>query len=160
MFYDGTNRTPIVPRCTHLQDLPRPDRQLRLTDIINTIFDQGTPKGYSAAYFICQKLYANFVYYVPNPTVVDAMATVMLQDNFEVAPVMKALLSSAHFYDVNVIGAQLKSPAEYMGSLVREFALTYPSFNTADPPKAARRMDRVLIPIRTRIPYSASSPLR
>ena len=53
---------------------------------------------------------------------------------FDIAPVMQALLSSAHFYDANVIGAQIKSPVQYMGSLVREFALTYPAFSPTDPP--------------------------
>ena len=105
-----------------------------LQDIINIIFEQGTPAGYTAAYWACQKLYQEFVYYVPNKSVVDAMAMVMLQNNFEIAPVMQALLSSAHFYDANVIGAQIKGPAQYMGTLVREFALSYPAFNPAKPP--------------------------
>lgn len=105
-----------------------------LQDILNIIFEQGTPAGYTAAYWVCQKLYEEFVYYIPNASVVDAMATVMLANNFEIAPVMQALLSSAHFYDASVIGAQLKSPVHYMGSLVREFALTYPAFDPSKPP--------------------------
>jgi len=111
-----------------------------LSDIINIIFEQGTPAGYTPAFFICQELYQNFVYNTLNLSadqlsVIDAMARLMVQNNFDITPVMRALLSSAHFYDVNVIGAQLKSPAEYMGSLVREFALTYPAFETSDPLK-------------------------
>ncbi len=105
-----------------------------LQDILNIIFQQGTPPGYTSAYFVCQKLYEEFVYYIPNPSVVDAMAQLMLANNFEIAPVMQALLTSAHFYDPNVIGAQLKSPAMYAGSLVREFGLTYPAFDPTDPP--------------------------
>jgi uncharacterized protein (DUF1800 family) len=104
-----------------------------LQDILNIIFEQGTPQGYTSAYWVCQKLYEEFVYYVPNPSVIDAMATVMLAHNFEIVPVMQALLTSAHFYDANVIGAQLKSPAHFMGSLVREFALTYPAFDPTIP---------------------------
>ena len=105
-----------------------------LADIINIIFKQGSPAGYTAAYWACQKIYQEFVYYVPNKSVVDAMANLMLQNNFAIAPVMEALLSSAHFYDANVIGAQIKGPAQYMGTLVREFALTYPAFDPAEPP--------------------------
>jgi uncharacterized protein (DUF1800 family) len=105
-----------------------------LQDILNIIFEQGTPAGYSSAYFLSQTIYTTFVYYNPNPSVIDAMAQMMLANNFEIAPVMQALLTSAHFYDANVIGAQLKSPAEYAGSLVREFSLTYPAFNSTDPP--------------------------
>jgi uncharacterized protein (DUF1800 family) len=108
-----------------------------LQDVIDIIFEQGTPAGFNVAYFACQKIYQAFVYYVPNDTVVRAMANVMLQNNFEILPVMQALLSSAHFYDANVIGSMPKSPAEYMGSLVREFALTYPAFDPTDPPAKA-----------------------
>jgi uncharacterized protein (DUF1800 family) len=104
-----------------------------LSDIIKIIFEQGTPAGYTSAYWACQKIYKEFVYYVPNASVVDAMATLMLQNNFEIAPVMEALLSSEHFYDASVIGAQIKSPIEYFGSLVREFDMTYPPFSTDDP---------------------------
>jgi uncharacterized protein (DUF1800 family) len=110
-----------------------------LSDIINIIFEQGTPPGYTSAYWACQKIYKEFVYYVPNAGVVDAMALLMLDppspyNPFDIAPVLEALLSSAHFYDASVVGAQIKSPAQFMGTIVREFALTYPQFNPAEPP--------------------------
>jgi uncharacterized protein (DUF1800 family) len=84
-------------------------------------------------------MYKEFVYYNPNitdpnSTVRDAMTRLMIQNNFEIAPVLQSLLTSAHFYDANVIGAQIKSPAEFAGSLVREFGLTYPAFDPTDPP--------------------------
>ena len=123
-----------------------------LQDILDIIFQQpdyststplgipvGLPAGYTSAYWASQTIYKTFVYYNPdvtdpNGTVRDAMARLMLQNNFEMAPVMQALLTSAHFYDANVIGAQIKSPAEYAGSLVREFGLSYPAFDPTDPP--------------------------
>ncbi|SRR5581483_4499637 len=109
-----------------------------LTDIIDLIFQKGTPKGYTAAYWACQKIYQEFVYYVPNKSVVDAMANVMLANNFEIAPVLEALLTSAHFYDTSVMGAQIKGPVEYAGSLVREFVLSYPAFDPTEPPVVSR----------------------
>jgi uncharacterized protein (DUF1800 family) len=104
-----------------------------LSDIVNIIFDQGTPSGYTAAYWVCQKIYQEFVYFVPNTSVIDAMANIMLKNSFAIAPVMQALLSSAHFYDNSVIGAQIKSPVTYVGTLVREFAMTYPAFDPTEP---------------------------
>ncbi|MDP4198295.1 MAG: DUF1800 domain-containing protein [Bacteroidota bacterium] len=133
VLWDGTNGNPDR-RDTGVKTFLGQTGNWGLQDVLNIIFEQGTPQGYNAAYFVCQKLYQAFVYYVPNPSVIDTMATVMLANNFEIAPVMRALLSSAHFYDVNTIGAQLKSPAEFFGSLVRELALSYPAFNAADPP--------------------------
>ncbi len=133
-----------------------------LTDIINIIFQQptaspayppgapsGFPQGYTAAYWACQKMYKEFVYYNPsvtdpNGTVRDAMARLMLNppspyNPFDIAPVMQALLTSAHFYDAAVIGAQIKSPVQYLGSLVREFWLTYPAFDSSAPPDSGKK---------------------
>lgn len=125
-----------------------------LTDVIDIIFQQptssyppnapsGFPEGYTAAYWASQKIYKEFVYYNPsvtdpNGTVLDAMARLMLNPPtpykpFDIAPVLQALFTSAHFYDPNVIGAQIKSPVQYVGSLVREFGMTYPAFDPSIP---------------------------
>ncbi|HEY6170719.1 MAG TPA: DUF1800 domain-containing protein [Candidatus Kapabacteria bacterium] len=95
-----------------------------LQEIIDNIFAKNG--GYNVAYFICEKIYINFVYWVPNPTVVGVMAEKLIASNWELKPVVVSLLESAHFYDENVIGAQLKSPFDLMGSLVREFGLVLP----------------------------------
>src|ERR1043165_3702796 len=99
-------------------------------DIINIIFSYKEPggntkPGFNTAYWFCGKIYMEFVYYVPNPDVVTAMANFMVDTTFEVKMVLKALLESAHFYDVNVQNAQLKSPVNFMASLIREYGLTY-----------------------------------
>jgi hypothetical protein len=101
-------------------------------DILDRIFAKNG--GYNAAYFLCQKIYETFVYYVPNPEVVDKMALQLVASNWELKPVMKALLESAHFYDSEVMGAQLKSPLELVGSLIREFNLKIPAYDGSEPP--------------------------
>ncbi len=113
-----------------------------LDDIITIIFnykgpDGNTAPGFNSAYWFCQKIYMEFVYYVPNPAVVTAMANLMVQNNFDLKPVMKALLQSDHFYDANVQNAQLKSPVNFVASVIREFGLTYTSFDPTDPPEGA-----------------------
>jgi hypothetical protein len=99
-----------------------------------TTTDGKNSQGYNVAYFICSKLYAQFVYYVPNPQVVDAMANLFVASNWEIKPVMKALLTSAHFYDSAVIGAQLKSPVEFIAGIIRDFGMSIPAFDPSDPP--------------------------
>ncbi len=146
VLWDGSNGNPSWHDTTNKTFLGQTGNW-GLPEILSIIFQQpttsplspvggpsGFPQGYTAAYWACQKLYKEFVYYVPNASVVDAMARLMLTNNFEIASVMQVLLTSDHFYDVNVIGAQIKSPVGYMGSLVREFGLTYPAFNPIDPP--------------------------
>jgi uncharacterized protein (DUF1800 family) len=105
-------------------------------EIIDRIFAK--KGGYNAAYFICQRIYETFVYYVPNPEVVDKMAELLVASNWEIKPVMKALLESAHFYDAEVLGAQLKSPLELVGSVIREFNLKIPAYDGAEPPVARK----------------------
>jgi uncharacterized protein (DUF1800 family) len=109
-----------------------------LDDIINIIFTYKGPggntnPGFNSAYWFCQRIYTEFVYYVPNTSVITAMANLMLQSNWEVIPVLRALLQSDHFYDVQVQNAQLKSPVNFIASLIREFGLTYTTFDPTDP---------------------------
>lgn len=100
-----------------------------LQEIIDIIFAKNG--GYNVAYFICEKIYMNFVYWVPNTSVVDAMAQKLIASNWELKPVLESLLKSAHFYDEEVIGSQLKSPFEFMGSLIREFGLVLPAIDAS-----------------------------
>ncbi len=115
-----------------------------LDDIINIIFSYkgpggNTTPGFNTAYWFCQKIYMEFVYYVPNSGVVTAMANLLVQSNWEIKPVLKALLQSAHFYDPVVQNAQLKGPVNFLASLVREFGLTYAPFVSIDPPWSGNR---------------------
>jgi hypothetical protein len=74
---------------------------------------------------ICRKLYSFFVYSNPSKSddaVIDAMAQMFVANNFEIKPVMSALLKSAHFFDNQNIGAQIKTPAEFMIGMGRQFS--------------------------------------
>ncbi len=102
-----------------------------MQEIIDMIFAKNG--GYNVAYFLCQKIYTALVYWVPNKQVVDAMALKLVASNWEIKPVVDALLKSAHFYDANVIGSQLKSPAELFCSLIREFAIDLPTYDGGEP---------------------------
>jgi uncharacterized protein (DUF1800 family) len=103
----------------------------KLQDILNMIFEKDG--GYSAAYFFCEKIYRTFVYWTPNTSVVDAMAKLLIESNWEIKPVISALLQSAHFYDDEVIGAQMKSPCELFCSVIREFDITIPAYDGGEP---------------------------
>ena len=89
-------------------------------DIVDLVFAQ---RGASVAHFVAGKLYAWFVHPVPNPGVVDALAALLLQNNYDVAVGLRALLASAHFYDASVVGGRLKSPVEMILGLTRELGV-------------------------------------
>ena len=76
-------------------------------DVIDILFDE---REAEIAHWVAQKLYGWFVHPVPNPTVVAGLAQTLRQNGFEVAPVVRRLLKSAHFFDEAFGGARIKSP--------------------------------------------------
>ena len=86
-------------------------------DYINIIFQQP-----ETANFICRKLYQYFVNFeITNDVetqVISQMAQTLVSNNWEVKPVVKQLLRSEHFYDANLIGSNIKSPYEFIFSML------------------------------------------
>lgn len=83
-------------------------------DIIDIIFQQEI-----TAEFICGKLYREFVYEHPDKNVVSELAQIMRDNNYEIKPVLKALLLSEHFFDPAIIGSKIKSPVELVAGTAR-----------------------------------------
>ncbi|MEI8135615.1 MAG: DUF1800 domain-containing protein [bacterium] len=96
-------------------------------DLIDQIFDQ---RGDQIAWYICSKLYQQFVYHdisgSSERAVIQAMATLFKNSNWELKPVLSALLKSAHFFDEANIGCQIKSPFDYLMTMVRGFGIPIP----------------------------------
>ena len=92
-------------------------------EVIEAIFDH--PK---AAHYLCRKLYRYFVYYDIDADVelniIEPMAQALVAANFEVAPVLRLLLSSQHFFDMLQRGALIKSPLEFCADVT--FGLNFP----------------------------------
>jgi len=89
-------------------------------DVVDIIFSERSDQ---VAKFICAKIYRAFVYDIPDPVVVTAMAETFRSSNWELAPVIRELLRSAHFFDLTNIGALDKSPVDYVIGLVRGLGL-------------------------------------
>ena len=83
-------------------------------DIVDIIFAE---RGAETAYYICEKIYKEFVYAVPDPAIVEELANEMVSQDFEILPVLDKLLKSAHFFDDAVVGARIKSPVEMMAGM-------------------------------------------
>ncbi|MFT5997571.1 MAG: hypothetical protein ACI81P_000016 [Neolewinella sp.] len=92
--------------------------------VIDRIFQQP-----AVARYICQKLYRHFVYYKISAQeeneVVEAMAQVLEDNDFEIKPVLRALFMSQHFYDVDNQGPMIKNPLQLVGGLLRSFNHDY-----------------------------------
>jgi uncharacterized protein (DUF1800 family) len=85
--------------------------------------------------FIVRKIYRWFV----NPNVTDEIETNVIipladrfakQENFNIMPIIRSLLSSDIFYDESNIGAIIKGPAEFVIGTMRHFDQKVPDMKT------------------------------
>ena len=92
-----------------------------LDSVIDLIFTQ---KEQEVAYFLCRKLYVFFVSAKPNDAIISSLADHCIAQDFDIAEVLKKLLSSAHFYEEQFYGSRIKSPTEIFISYLRELEIT------------------------------------
>lgn len=75
--------------------------------------------------FMARNIYRWFVYYNIDAeieaTVIEPLAEIFRNENYEIVPVVAALLSSEHFYHENAIGAMIKSPVDFTASTIKPF---------------------------------------
>ena len=93
-------------------------------DIINILLEQE-----ECAVHICRRIYKWFVYDVVHEPVVEAMAFVLRENDYELRPVLEFLFNTEHFYDSNFRGANIQNPMSLLPGLVRKFGMeefTYP----------------------------------
>lgn len=90
-------------------------------DIIDIIFDV---RADQVARFICGKIYRLLVSLTADHDVIDAMAAIFRASNWEIAPVLRALLLSRHFHERENIGCLPKSLLDYLVGLIRSLNVT------------------------------------
>jgi uncharacterized protein (DUF1800 family) len=77
------------------------------------------------ARFVCRKLYRWFVFHEITPQIeadiIEPMAQIFIDNNWEIKPVLDALFKSAHFYDSSMVGGLIKNPIDYVMSIVKSF---------------------------------------
>jgi uncharacterized protein (DUF1800 family) len=93
-------------------------------DLITMIFAQQ-----ETAKYICRKLYRWFVYYViddaAETAVIGPLADILRTNNYELKPVLDALLKSAHFFDAANVGCMLKNPIDFVVGTMRQFNVAF-----------------------------------
>ena len=98
-------------------------------NLINLIFQQA-----ETARFIVRKLYRWFVYYLIDAQVetdiIQPLATLLIQNGYDIAPVLRALFSSEHFFDVLNVGCLIKSPLDFTVGLCRQMQVVFPTAAT------------------------------
>ena len=96
-----------------------------LNDLLDMIF-----KKEEVSKFICRKLYRFFVYYKIDENaesqVIEPLAKIFRDSNYEIKPVLKALFMSEHFFDTWNRACVIKDPLTHSVSLVRQFQIDFP----------------------------------
>ena len=100
----------------------------RYDDVINILFTQ---RPNEIAYFICKKLYEFFVH--PDSqdetgnadVIINGLANTFVGNNFELAPVLRQLFKSEHFFDETAIGVIIKSPFDLYFNFTKELGFGY-----------------------------------
>lgn len=87
-------------------------------DIVNIIFAQP-----QCARFFANSLLSAFVYDAPEPQLVDAVAGLLRRHDYELQPVMSALLRSKVFYSDRAYRALVKSPVEFVVGTYRSLGV-------------------------------------
>jgi uncharacterized protein (DUF1800 family) len=85
-------------------------------DIIEIIFKQP-----EVAKHLCRKLFKEFVYYEPDEIIIDQLSTIFRDNDYELKPVLSALLKSDYFHSSEIVGAKIKSPTEFMLPILKQF---------------------------------------
>jgi hypothetical protein len=84
-----------------------------LDDLIGMIF-----ANHETALYICRRLYQFFVYSEIDASVEEnvivPLAEVFRENDYEIAPVLRALFSSEHFFDEANRGAMIKNPVDFL----------------------------------------------
>ncbi|HIB47306.1 MAG TPA: DUF1800 family protein [Flavobacteriaceae bacterium] len=95
-------------------------------DVIDILFQQ---RGNLIASFICEKLYTFFVSPSVDATIrqniIEPLAQTLIDNDFEMVPMLKQLFKSEHFYDERALGVVIKSPIDVIFNYVNEGSFFY-----------------------------------
>jgi hypothetical protein len=96
------------------------------SNLIDVIFEQE-----EVSKFICRKLYRYFVYYVINTdieqNVIEPMAQILRDNDYDIAPAIRALLQSEHFFDDLNKGVMIKNPMDFIYSGMKGLKMNFSS---------------------------------
>lgn len=102
------------------------DGEAELDALLDMIFDRP-----EVAEFVCRKIYRWFVYYDITPdteqNVIQPLAAIFRNNNYDIKPVMETLLKSEHFFEAAQTGCFIKTPVDISIGAMRSFNLSVPA---------------------------------
>ena len=97
---------------------------------LDAMLDMIFAKAVEVSEFMVRKLYRWFCYYSIDPAtetnVIQPLAKIFRDSNWEIKPVLSTLFKSEHFFDSLNQGCLIKSPLDLTIGLCREFGMVFP----------------------------------
>jgi uncharacterized protein (DUF1800 family) len=114
-------------------------------DVIDILFNE---RADQIAFFIAKKLYKFFVH--PDALAAEAepilngLAATLVANNFELAPMLRQLFQSQHFFDEEAIGVIIKSPFDLYYNTLNETDFAYTDTNVSEMVNYSRLLSQEL----------------
>jgi uncharacterized protein (DUF1800 family) len=93
-------------------------------DIVNFLLRDDATRMNIAARFMAAKLWTFFAYKNPETTVIDDLAAVFLTNDFEIAPVVRAIFNHPQFLSTKAKQGLVRSPVEWVVACMRATGLS------------------------------------
>jgi uncharacterized protein (DUF1800 family) len=93
-------------------------------DIVDIIFTKE-----EASKFLCRELYSEFIYFTPDENFISQLAQTLRDNNYNIKPVLSALLKSTYFHSDEIRGSKIKNPVEFVLSTVRQLNIQNPDYS-------------------------------
>lgn len=106
-------------------------------DVVALIFEKD-----ECASFLAKKLWEYFAYESPPIAAVEALATTLRKNDYELQPVLREIFLSKEFYGKKSMGSQIKSPVQYLVQLLKE--LEVKTVPTGLPIRSQNQLGQVL----------------
>jgi len=114
-------------------------------DVIDILFNE---RADQIAFFIAKKLYKFFVHpdalAVEAEPIINGLATTLVANNFELAPMLRQLFQSQHFFDDEAIGVIIKSPFDLYYNTLNETDFAYTDTNISEMVNYSRLLSKEL----------------
>ncbi len=78
------------------------------------------------AKYITRKIYQYFVNTTVDEQMVEKWSTAFFESDYDIEALMRSIFSSEHFYASQNVGTRIKSPVEYIVSLMRRLEISFP----------------------------------
>ncbi len=93
------------------------DPAVEYTQLIDFLFAQ---RGTQIAHYLCRKMYVYFVTPVPDEAFIAEMAAIMVANDYQIKPVLRALFTSQRFFTPQYYGSRIKSPIDFLVGFLNE----------------------------------------